>query len=62
MAKSDSWDTDRIYQFEDKGEWYTFVSPDGVGKVFYPCVSDAKEETGIQSVVYIIGKPLDWSN
>lgn len=57
---TEHWDTDRIYQFESRGEWHTFVSPDGVGKVFYNCVSDAKEETGNQSVVYIIGTPSDW--
>jgi len=57
---NDKWDIDRIYQFEDKGEWFTFVSPDGVGKVFYNSTEHARTETGIRSVVYLIGKPLDF--
>lgn len=57
---AEKWEINRIYQFEDKGEWFTFTSPDGEGKVFHKCVSDAKEETGIKSVVYLIGKPLDF--
>lgn len=58
---SETWDTDRIYQFEDDGEWFTFHSPDGIGKVFHTCVSDAKEQTGITSTVYLLGVPLDWT-
>jgi hypothetical protein len=54
-----NWATDRIYQFEENGQWFTFTSPDGIGKVFYNCVSDAKEETGITSTVYLMGVPVD---
>lgn len=53
------WDIDRIYTYQDKGVWYTFHSPDGVGKIFHPDMGTAKKETGIRSVVHLLGVPLD---
>lgn len=34
--------------------WLYFTSPDGVGRIFFNCLSDAQEETGLQSVVHLI--------
>lgn len=57
---TDTWDTDRIYTFEKDGTWYYFHSPDGVGKVFHTNEWEAKQETGIRSVVHLMGAPLDF--
>ena len=50
--------TDVIYceQYEADGytHWQYFTSPDGVGRIFFKCLSDAKEETGLVSVVHLI--------
>lgn len=55
------WDLDRIYVFEgDNHFFYTFTSPDGIGKVFHKTQHHAKGETGINSVVYLMGAPLDF--
>lgn len=56
---TESWSIDRVYTYEDNGTWYVFTSPDGVGKVFHPTERVAMEETGIRSVVHLLGRPLD---
>ena len=55
------WDTDRIYTFPDGHEWFTFHSPDGVGKIFHTNVDAAKLETGLRSVVHLMSPPFDWT-
>lgn len=57
---TDTWDTDRVYTFEQKGIWYVFTSPDGVGKIFHTNEREAMEQTGNRSVVHLMGAPLDF--
>jgi len=56
---SEYWDIDRVYTFEDQGQWFVFTSPDGVGKIFHTNEREAMEQTGIRSVVHLMGAPLD---
>lgn len=55
-----SWDFDRIYAYaDDDGTFHYFFSPDGRGRVEFDSLEKAREETGIRSVAYLMGKPLD---
>jgi hypothetical protein len=54
-----AWSTQRIYAYFEDGGWKYFHSPDGVGKIFHTNEHEAKEQTGIQSVVHLIGSPFD---
>lgn len=37
-----------------------FVSPDGEGRVWYDTVNEAKSETGLTKVVYLLESPEDY--
>jgi len=56
---SETWSTDRVYTYEQDGQWFVFTSPDGVGKIFHTNEREAMEQTGIRSVVHLMGAPLD---
>lgn len=34
--------------------WLYFTSPDGVGRIFFDTVEEAKDQTGLKSVVHLI--------
>lgn len=54
-----TFDTNRIYTYEDNGKWHVFHSPDGEGKIFHTNEREAMEQTGIRSVVHLISSPFD---
>lgn len=56
---NERWDIDRIYAFYENGQWFYFTSPDGTGKVFHDSAEKAEDETGIRSVVHLMGVPID---
>lgn len=56
---TEAWDTDRIYTYEDKGSWFYFFSPDGRGRIYFANEHEAKEQTGLKSVVHLLGVPID---
>lgn len=52
--------TDRIYTFAGPNdEWFTFHSPDGRGRIFHTNIAEAKEQTGLRSVVHLMGETLE---
>lgn len=59
MQDNDSWAIDRVYTYEQRGEWFVFTSPDGVGRVYHRNERVAMEETGIRSVVHLVGYDPD---
>jgi len=53
------WDTDRIYTYEENGQWFYFFSPDGVGRIWYDTLAETKEQSGLTSVVHLMAPPID---
>lgn len=54
--------TDVIYVTpgaEQGAEGLVFFSPDGKGRVWYDTVNEAKEETGLTKVIYLLEDPED---
>lgn len=35
-------------------QWLYFHSPDGVGRIYHPTAHEAKEQTGLTSMVHLI--------
>jgi hypothetical protein len=54
MSDETWWSTDRIYAEPEGDGWLYFTSPDGVGRIFFDTVEEAKEQTGLTSVVHLI--------
>lgn len=53
--------TDRIYVTPSELVYFT---PDGVGRVYFETVNEAKDETGLDKVVFLIFEPEiddDWT-
>ena len=46
--------TNVIYAELDEGQWLYFHSPDGVGRIYHDTLEEAKEQTGLVSVVHLI--------
>lgn len=58
MAKRD-YQTDTIYVYSDDT---VFVTPDGIGRVFYDTEEEAEEETGIDNTVYLNYAYTSWDS
>lgn len=52
----DSQECDVIYVNSDEVAWFT---PDGIGRIFYDSVEEAREDTGIEVTVYLERDPDD---
>lgn len=46
--------TDVIYCEQDGRVWLYFHSPDGVGRIYHDTLAEAKEQTGLVSVMHLI--------
>lgn len=60
LAKRD-YRTDRVYVY--KGwDAPVFVTPDGIGRVFYNSIEEAQEETGVEAVTYLDYEYESWDS
>lgn len=58
MAKRD-YKTDVIYVYNDGT---VFVTPDGIGRVFYEDIEDATDDTLIDTIVYLDYAYTSWDS